>query len=166
MTINWIAIIVAAFVPTIIGFIWYNPKVFGTAWMKAADMSEEKMKGANMPMIFGVSFVLSLLLSMSMITMSVHQNNIPGVFMVGNEEPAADSEEGIFIADFMEKYGSRHRTFAHGLIHGIFGVLFFGLPILGTNALFERKGFKYIAVNVGYWMLTVGIMGGIVCGWV
>ena len=33
----------------------------------------------------------------------------------------------------------------------------------GTNALFERKGFRYIAVNAGYWILTLMIMGGIIC---
>ncbi len=165
MSINWIAILVAAFVPTIIGFIWYNPKVFGNAWMKAAGLTEEQLKGANMPMIFGISFVLSFLLSMSMNTLAIHQNNLPGLFVTSDGEPAADSEEGLFIAEFMEKYGTRHRTFTHGLVHGIISVLLFGLPILGTNALFERKGFKYIAVNIGYWLVTVAIMGGIVCAW-
>ena len=104
-------------------------------------------------------------LSLSMTTLSIHQNNLPGLFMDGNVEPAADSEEGVFIKTFFEKYGSRHRTFAHGMVHGIISVLFFGLPLLATNALFEKKGFKYIIVNVGYWLVTVGIMGGIVCGW-
>ena len=31
----------AALIPTIVGFIWYNPKVMGEAWMKAAEMTEE-----------------------------------------------------------------------------------------------------------------------------
>ena len=43
--------------------------------------------------------------------------------------------------------------------------LFLALPILGTNALFERKGFKYIAVNAGYWILTIALMGGLLCAW-
>lgn len=62
MAINWMAILVAAFIPTVIGFIWYNPKVLGNAWMQAAGMTEEKMKGANMPVIFGVSFYSVLFL--------------------------------------------------------------------------------------------------------
>jgi hypothetical protein len=32
-----------------------------------------------------------------------------------------------------------------------------------TNALFERKGWKYIWINTGYWVITVSIMGGILC---
>ena len=58
--INFVAVLVAALVPIIMGFIWYNPKTLGAAWMKAADMTEEKMKGANMAMVFGLAFVFSI----------------------------------------------------------------------------------------------------------
>ncbi len=165
MPVNFVAVLVAALVPTVIGFIWYNPKVFGTAWMNASGMTEEKIKGGNMPLIFGVSFVLSLLLAMYMNVLAIHQNNIDGVFMVENQVPAPGSEEAVFLADFHEKYDGLHRTFNHGVVHGIFATILFILPILGTNALFERKGWKYILVNVGYWLVTVSIMAGIVCAW-
>ncbi|MCB0691572.1 MAG: DUF1761 domain-containing protein [Saprospiraceae bacterium] len=64
MEINWLSIIVAALIPLLVGFVWYNPKTFGTAWMKSAGMTEESMKGANMAVIFGSTFVLGLLLAM------------------------------------------------------------------------------------------------------
>ena len=164
---NWIAIIVAALVPTIVGFLWYNPKVFGTAWMNASGMTEEKMKGGNMPVIFGVSLLLSIILSLSMTTLTIHQNNVPGLFMVGNEEPAPDSPEGMLIAEFTTgKYANLYRTPAHGAVHGVLFAILVVLPVMGTNALFERKGWKYILVNVGYWTVTFAIMGAIVCGWV
>ncbi len=51
--INFLILLAADVVPLIIGFVWYNPKVFGTAWMKARDMTEEKAKWANMGLIFG-----------------------------------------------------------------------------------------------------------------
>jgi len=38
---NWYIIFVAALVPMVMGFVWYNPKVLGTLWMSAAGMSEE-----------------------------------------------------------------------------------------------------------------------------
>ena len=63
MNFNWYIIFIAALIPMIMGFIWYNPKTLGAAWMKAADMTEEKMKGANMAVIFGLSFVFSFLIS-------------------------------------------------------------------------------------------------------
>ncbi|WP_410479478.1 DUF1761 domain-containing protein [Polaribacter sp. HL-MS24] len=43
--------------------------------------------------------------------------------------------------------------------------IFFILPVVSIIALFERKSFKYVALNVGYWMVTLAIMGGIVCKW-
>jgi len=44
------------------------------------------------------------------------------------------------------------------------GILF-ALPILATNAMFERKSFKYIAINAGYWIITIGLMGGVISQW-
>ena len=60
MPINWLAVLVAALVPTLIGFLWYS-LLFEKAWMKASGMTEEKIKGGNMPVIFGVSLLLSVM---------------------------------------------------------------------------------------------------------
>ena len=59
MEINFLAILVASLSTMVIGAIWYNPKVFGTIWMKAGtwfdrgeyDGSEwwEFQKCPNMP---------------------------------------------------------------------------------------------------------------------
>lgn len=165
MEINWLAVLVAALVPMVMGFIYYNPKVVGTAWMNASGMTEEKAKGANMPLVFGLSFVFSFMLAMSMNSITIHQLGIPSLFVVHGQSPAEGSPEAAFIADFFAKYGMLHRTFTHGLVHGMLMVVFFGLPIMATNALFERKSFKYVLINFVYWLITVGIMGGIVCSW-
>ena len=58
--------------------------------------------------------------------------------------------------------GSFH-TFKHGAFHGALLGIFTILPIIATGAMFERKGFKYIAINAGYWILCLTIMGAIVC---
>jgi Protein of unknown function (DUF1761) len=62
MTPNFLILLAAALVPMVMGFIWYNPKVFGTAWMNLAGLTEEKMKSGNMAVIFIMSFVLSFFL--------------------------------------------------------------------------------------------------------
>jgi hypothetical protein len=41
------------------------------------------------------------------------------------------------------------RTFKHGALHGFLSGLFLALPIIGTNALFERS-FKYTLVTGGF----------------
>lgn len=157
MEINFLAVLVSAIVPLIIGAIWYSPKVFGTAWIKASGMTEEKMKSGNMAVIFGVTFVLSVLLAMSVNGMVVHQ---VAATQLAFTNPDADSFKA-----FMEEFGNLHRSFGHGALHGAIGAIFFVLPVIGINALFERRGWKYILIHVGYWTITLTIMGAILCGW-
>ncbi len=167
MHINFLAVLVAALVPMIMGFIWYNPKVLGNAWMQAAGLNEEKLKGANMALIFGLSFVLSLLLAFSIQFMVIHQFHITSAFFDYKEQiKDSATTEGALYNQVMDLVGMGHRTFGHGMLHGIIGGLFTVMPIIATGAMFERKGFKYIAINAGYWIICMGIMGGIVSGWV
>ena len=78
------------------------------------------------------------------------------VFEAGS--PAAN-----YASEYMSKYGDRFRTFGHGLLHGMLLGITIALPVIGVNALFEQKGFKYIAINAGFWIVCMGIMGGIIC---
>ncbi|MFN0034278.1 MAG: DUF1761 domain-containing protein [Saprospiraceae bacterium] len=78
MTVNPWAVLVAALVPAIVGFLWYNPKLFGNAWMKSAGLTEEKMKSANMTVIFGVSFLMSLMLAYIMNEIACHDGFVSG----------------------------------------------------------------------------------------
>lgn len=167
MDMNFLAIVVAALVPLVMGFIWYNPKVLGNAWMQASGLTEEKLKGANMAVIFIVSFVLSFLLAFFTQALVIHQFHIGGAFFDWREQiKDPNTPEGALFKQVMDLVGSSHRTFKHGAFHGVLSGLFLVTPILATNAMFERKGFKYIAINAGYWIITLAIMGGIVSGWV
>ncbi len=165
MQMNFIVILVTALVPMVMGFIWYNPKTLGTAWMQAAGVTEEKMKGANMGVVFGLSFLFSVMLAMAVNTLVIHQNHLYSILL--NEPGFGDpnSDLGMYITSFMEKYGNNFRTFKHGALHGFLGGLFFAFPILATNAMFERKGWKYIWINTGYWTITLTLMGGILCAY-
>lgn len=58
--INWLAVIVAAVATFALGALWYGPLV-GKAWLHLSTMTEERAASANMPVIFGVAFVLQLL---------------------------------------------------------------------------------------------------------
>ncbi|MGE0560580.1 MAG: DUF1761 domain-containing protein [Flavobacteriales bacterium] len=160
MAPNLLILLAAALVPMVMGFIWYNPKTLGNAWMKAADVTEEKMKGANMGLIFGLSFLFSFFLAFALNGIVIHQW---GLFsLVGGNEEAFNA---IMSADVMSEYKDGFRTFGHGVLHGVITGFTIALPIMATNAMFERKGFKYIAINVGYWIITLGLMGGIICQW-
>ncbi len=164
MHINIIAVLVAALVPMVIGFIWYNPKVLGTAWMHASGMTPEKGKQTNMAVVFSVSFVMAFLLAFGMQFMVIHQFHVTSLFF---KQPIDDAstEMGALYKTIMDLLGTSYRTFKHGALHGFIGGFMMAMPVLTTNALFEGKGFKYIAINVGYWMVTMGIMGGILSAW-
>lgn len=162
---NFGIIALAALVPLITGFIWYNPKVFGTAWIKATGLTEDQLKSANMLKIFIFTYIMSFLASMSLQTLVIHQF---GVYSTLMSEPGFNeegSEVMLYFNDFMQRYGDNFRTFGHGALHGTFAGLLLALPVLGINALFERKSFTYIAIHTGYWMLTFALMGGIICAY-
>ena len=165
MTFTWYIPLVAALIPMLIGFIWYNPKVFGTAWMKASDMTPEKAKGANMGLIFGLAYLFSLMAALFLIAITIHQAHLYSIFAGNADFKTEGSETQLMLKGLMEKYGSNFRTFKHGAFHGTLAGLFIALPVIGTNALFERKGFKYIAINTGFWIVSLALMGGVVCAW-
>lgn len=160
MQINFVALFIAALVTLVTGFIWYNPKVFGTIWMKENNLTQEELRSGNMLKIFGLTYIFSLMITMTLMSLTIHQSGAVG--MVGGP-PLLDSAKPSFAA-FMADYGMAYRTFKHGALHGFMSGLFFAFPLIGINGLFERKSWKYIFVHAGYWVLTLTLMGGIICG--
>lgn len=65
ITINYAAVLVAAIVSFIVGFLWHGP-VFGKQWMKLSGITEKEMKEAQKqsmaPRILG-AFVQQLVMS-------------------------------------------------------------------------------------------------------
>ncbi|MCC6725000.1 MAG: DUF1761 domain-containing protein [Saprospiraceae bacterium] len=169
MEINYLALIVAALVPMALGFIYYNPKVVGNAWMEAAGVTEEKMKGANMALIFGLSFVFSLMMAFVMNIVAYHDGFVFGAMFYalnGAAQPEAGSELAKWFEYYQTNLAESNHTFKHGAFHGLLiAGLFIALPVIGTNALFERKSFKYILINGVYWLICFALMGGIVAAW-
>ncbi|MCX8475977.1 MAG: DUF1761 domain-containing protein [Sphingomonas sp.] len=59
MHFHWLPIVLAALAGFLVGGLWYGP-LFGKAWMKARGITPESAKEANMPLIFGTTFLLNL----------------------------------------------------------------------------------------------------------
>jgi len=168
MEINWLVQILAALIPLVMGFIWYNPKVLGTAWMRAAGLTEEKLKGANMPLVFGLSFLFSLLLSFTYGGFADHWVAFQAFFRPVAEhgmgvDPATPF--GAELKGLIDGYGERYSTWRHGAVHGLIMSIMFILPVMATNAMFERKSFNYILINWGYWTLTIMLMFLVIAQW-
>ena len=166
MEFNWLIVFLTALIPMLTGFIWYHNAVFGNAWMRACGLTEDQLKGANMGKIFGLTFILSLLVTLGLTGMVIHQTHLLSLF--ANEPGIQDPNSAVSIElqNLMNLYGDRFRTFKHGAFHGFLGGIFLALPFIGINALFERKSGKYIWINAGYWAVTLALMGGVLCQWV
>lgn len=159
MGINFLALFVAALSTLVVGFIWYNPKVFGNIWMRESGLTEEKMKGSNMLLTFGVSLIYAFFIALILQFLTIHQFGAGG--MIGGDPTKALPSYNAFMAD----YGTAFRTFKHGALHGFMSGLFLALPVIGTNALYERRSFKYTLITGGFWIVCFMIMGGIICAW-
>jgi hypothetical protein len=61
--INWPAVLVAALSAFAVGGVWYNPKVFGTAWMVDSKLSQEEIQKSNMAKTFGFTALFALISS-------------------------------------------------------------------------------------------------------
>ncbi len=128
---NILAQVLAAVSAMVVGFLWYHPKTFGTAWMKGVGMTEEKASSGNMALRYGLALLMAFLIS-------------------------------LLLAYVLSHPETRLSPAAHGAYHGAQMGLVMALPILVTNSLFEQRDFKTIAINVGYWIVTLAVMGAII----
>lgn len=143
MEMNWIAILVAAVIPTAVGALWYGP-LFEGKWLDSIGKDKEWTTQGNMPVIFGVSFIMALILSFAI-------------------KATIELTHG---AQFdIDGAGSFH-TFKHGMLHGAMLMILFVMPPFVANNLFERKGLTNLWIHVGYWVVTGALMGGVLDAWV
>jgi hypothetical protein len=64
--INYVAVVVAALVPMILGAIWYAPAVFGNVWMQLVGKKPEDIRKGALPQAYGMMFVGALVLSFTL----------------------------------------------------------------------------------------------------
>ena len=60
--VNLLAVFLGAAAFFAVGWIWYG-MLFGKVWRREAGITPEMMAGANMPLIFGLSFLFELLIA-------------------------------------------------------------------------------------------------------
>lgn len=161
--INFIVAALVALIPLALGMLWYSKTLFGNAWMAGAGLTPEDAKNKmNMPLVFGLTYVYSFLIAISLHFMTIHQFGFDALLVPEMNHPISDAT----IATAKSLYGdftTSFRTFRHGAIHGAITGIFFLLPVIAINGLFEFRGWKYILINAGYWTICCAIMGAIIC---
>ncbi len=163
MEVKFYLVFATALIPLIVGAIWYSNALFGKAWMRSSGMTEEKVQSGNMVVIFGLTYVFGILLSMAMLTWGIHQFTTQSLFAMQPGFSDQTGPEWEFFKNFMSQYGDLHRTFGHGAVHGIIGALIIAAPVISINALFERRSWKYVLIHVGYWAITLALICGTLC---
>jgi len=157
-------LLLAGIIPMLVGAVWYGP-IFGKSWMNVNGFTEESLKGGNMAVIFGVSLLLSIVLAVGLTGLTIHQNGIIQLLATHPDFETAGSEVNTLYSTIMDNFGDRHRTFGHGALHGALGTILLFLPVIAINSLFERRGWKYIGIHFGYWLVTLTLMSGVICQW-
>ncbi len=130
--INFVAILLSGVAMMVVGFLWYSPMLFGKAWMKLSGLSMSDMKGAKkeMPKIYGISFVASLLTAYVL-----RHSAVQG-------------------AAFYNMTGV-----APHLMAAFWSWLGFVMPVQLTGWLFEKKPLNLFAINTGYQLVSMLVMG-------
>jgi len=100
------------------------------------NSSNDFQGGFNRPIIILFSIVCSFFLGMAM----------KGIIDMAHE--GGTTEQSL-------------NNFGHGIFHALIFALFFMLPVLLPMALNERRSWKLILVNMGYWLISFALMGGI-----
>ncbi len=63
--LNYLAILVAAISTFVLGGVWYAPFLFGNAWMKENNFTQDDLKDGS-ARIFGGAFILALLMAFNL----------------------------------------------------------------------------------------------------
>lgn len=163
MIANYWAILASGLIPLVLGSIWYSPALFGNAWMKVAGKTKEELKGTNMPLVFIFTAILGIFLGVGLSGLTNHQTGLLQLFATHPDFTSEGSEIHAMYEHMMTQFGDRHRSFGHGALHGALAALMFALPIVSVNAMFERRGAKYIFIHFGYWLVCMCLIGGVVC---
>ena len=64
--INLIAVVAAAVSAFLIGGVWYSPILFYQTWLRETGLNEDSLRRRNMGLVFGGSFLLSLLIAFNL----------------------------------------------------------------------------------------------------
>ena len=138
--INWWAVLVAGISSFVIGGIWYSPGLFGKAWMKDNNFTEEEIrKGGNKGKIFGFTLVFSLLMAVNLAMFLATPADCP---------PQCAAKTDI-------TWGA-----IAGFLAGIWTFC-----AIAIHSLFELKTWRLIFINGGYTIVALVLMGAIIGAW-
>jgi hypothetical protein len=138
-SLNYVAIVVSAVLLWVLGAIWYSPALFAKPWMEILGIKKEEGKKSGLMLGMAASFLGDLVLS----------------FILAN------------IISWANAFGFAASAFGFG--NGcVMGVLMWMGFIASPNlpqGIYEGRPFKLFAINSGYWLVGLIIVGGLLGAW-
>jgi len=158
---NLYLLFLTAFIPIIVGALWYHPSLFGERVAGAVGQSSNQIGILNNPKKLPFLYLFGLLMSYIVLLLAIHQVG-PFLLFLGEPEMANPAYEAhAFLEDFRAKFGDRHRSLGHGMLHGTEIGLFTGLALIGTTAMIEGQSMKRAWVHIGFWVVSCALIGGV-----
>ena len=136
--INYVAVLAAAVVSMVVGYVWYGP-LFGKTWMKEMGMKQQQMTDAMKKQMMN-SYTLMFVGSLFMSWVLAHAI--------------------VFSAAYLHMSG-----LSEGLMTGFFNWLGFVGPVTLGSVLWEKKSWKMWSINNGYYVVTLMAMGAVLALW-
>lgn len=141
LDVNYIAVLVSGVIAMILGGLWYGP-LFGKMWMQGMGwdpnnqaLMAEKKKASGLH--YAQMFVLALI-------------------------------QAFVLAHVLWAFSVADPTYV-GAWAGIFGGFWiwlgFVLPIKYGDKLWGGKAFKYVAIDLGYYLVVLAVMGIVLSLW-
>ena len=136
--INYLAVLVAAISNMVLGFLWYGP-FFGKSWMKLMNLDKKKMEEAKKKGM-GKTYALAFVGALVMAYVLAHAI--------------------VFASAYLDVDG-----ISAGLMAGFWNWLGFIVPVMLGMVLWDNKPWKLYFLNVGYYLVSLLVMGVILAVW-
>ena len=135
ITINYLAVLVAAITSMIVGYLWYGP-LFGRQWRHLMGMTKEAMSQKSMTQTYTIMFISVLVMA------GVLAHNL------------------VFGSAFLNLSGV-----TAGIQVGFWNWLGFVVPVSLGTVLWDKKPWKLWFINAGYYLVVMVKMGIILALW-
>ena len=141
--INYMAVVVAAIVQMVLGYLWYGP-LFGKPWAKLMGWTPESMEAMKHDPKFKKSMSRNY-----------------GIMIVGSLLMAWILDHAIVFASAYLLISGITAGFAVGFLNW----LGFIAPVTVGSVLWEGKSWKLWFLNAGYYLVGLLLMGAILALW-
>lgn len=132
VTIPYLSVLIAAIAHMVLGMLWYSPAGFGKYWIKLIGFSEKDLKKAKDRGMGKYYFAAFVAALITALVLAYLVTLLTAV------------------------------TFIAGIQVGIIAWLGFVAPIALNVVLWEAKPLKLYVLNISYYFVSLGIMGGLI----